>query len=63
MGKLKKFYKNSLPEMGVTFLFDTAKNLLLRQTVLSTLRAQVRWLTTGSREKPYRSISSKGVVG
>ena len=58
MGKLKKFYKTSLPEMGVAFLFETAKNLLSRRTVVSTLRAQVRWLATGSREKPYRSISS-----
>lgn len=44
--------------MGVTFLFNTTKNLLTKPTVLSTLRAQVRWVFTGSREKPYRSVSS-----
>ena len=58
MGSLKKFYKKSLPEMGATFLFNTTKNLLTKPTVLSTLRAQVRWVFTGSREKPYRSISN-----
>lgn len=42
--------------MGIAFLFSTLKNLLSRPTVQSTLRAQARWIFTGSREKPHRDI-------
>lgn len=56
MGSLKKFYGNSLPVAGITFLFSTLRNLLSRPSVQSTLRAQARWIFTGSREKPYRDV-------
>ena len=56
MGGLKKIYKETLPEMGVTFVFKTLSSLLARPTILSTLRAQVRRVFTGSKEKPYREI-------
>lgn len=56
MGSLKKIYKEVLPEMGFTLVFKTVSSLLARPSILSTLRAQVRWAFTGSREKPYREI-------
>jgi hypothetical protein len=56
MGSLMKLYRKSLPEMGIAFLFGTLKSLFSRPTVQSTLRAQTRWVLTGSREKPYRDI-------
>ena len=56
MGELKKFYRETLPDMALSFVVLTIKNLLEKETVRSALRGQVRKHLTGSREKPYPSV-------
>ena len=56
MGELKKFYREILPDMALSFVVLTIKNLLEKETVRSALRGQVRKHLTGSREKPYQSV-------
>ncbi|MBF0507479.1 MAG: hypothetical protein HQK57_00925 [Deltaproteobacteria bacterium] len=55
---IKKIYKKGLPDAAISFVVTTIDSLLARETVRSSLRAQLRRLLTGSREKPYREIST-----
>ena len=57
MGSFNKFHKKILPDMALGFLVNTVKNLLDRDTVRSALGGQIRKVLTGSREKPYQSVS------
>ena len=54
---LKTLYGKILPNLVIGFAVLTAKKLLQRPTVRSTLRGQVRKMLTGSREKPYQPIA------
>ncbi len=56
MGGFDKFYKTALPLMALTFVGVTAKSLLARETVRSTVRGQIRRVVTGSTEKPYQEV-------
>ena len=58
MGHFKDFTKKTLPEMAATFVIDTAKSLLARDTVRSAIRGGARKLLTGSAEKPYRDVAT-----
>jgi ABC-type polysaccharide/polyol phosphate transport system ATPase subunit len=60
MGDLKKFYKKKLPEMAKKFVDVTGKKLLEKETVQSTVRALVRKVVTGSREKPFQNVPEVG---
>lgn len=52
MSSSKKFARIALVQFGAA----TARRLLSRATVRSTLRGQARKLLTGSREKPYQLV-------
>ncbi len=57
MGGFDKFYKKSLPDAALAFVGVTVANLLAKPTIRSTIRALVRRIVTGSREKlPYKEI-------
>ncbi|NVL90187.1 MAG: hypothetical protein HWN69_04210 [Desulfobacterales bacterium] len=56
MGGFKKFYKKTLPDMAITFVSTTVKNLLARDTVRSAIRGEVRKIITGNREKFYQEV-------
>lgn len=60
MGSMWKLAKGPLSLMGMTFLSTTGRNILTRPTVQSSLRACVRWVFTGTREKPCAGRTAVG---
>ncbi|MFH1552973.1 MAG: hypothetical protein ABID83_04980, partial [Candidatus Omnitrophota bacterium] len=53
MSLFKTFYKSTLPLTAVYFVIHTAKNLLGKKTVRSTIRGEIRKIISGSREHAY----------
>lgn len=56
MGTVEKLSEAPLLGIAAYFVMHTAKNLLERETVQSTVRGQIRKVLTGSREKPFQRI-------
>lgn len=56
MGSFDKIYKTTVPLIAATFVVATAKNLLARKTVRSTIKGFGRKILTGSIEMPYQEV-------